>query len=996
MSLRFVLAAALFPAVAALPALGQNATRHVTGHVVDSADHRPVPVAQVMVTGTTIGAQATDSGTFSVRVPDGAKSLTVRRIGYHLTTVAINATGDTDVTVSMTRDVFQIDRQVITGVGTTISSRNAATHDPVITASQLVGAPTPTIENALEGKVPGALISDNSGAPGGGLQVQVRGTTSIYATAAGQPLYVVDGVIMSNASIPSGLNSVSSAANNTSGNGPSPQDQQTNRIADLNPNDIESMQFLEGSAASAIYGDKGASGVILITTKKGTAGKPQWDFTQRFGQYSLSNTLPVRRFTLPEAQAYNASFTTPPLDSAQVVQNYDWCHGFCDFQQSLYGNQEMSWESDLSLRGATPTTQYFVSGLTKYDNGAQINTGYNKQSIRTNVAQHVGNVLTASATMAYSASLARRGVNGNDNLGIAGYDVISYTPSFFDMAKHNADGAYVHNPYGTANAFDDAHSIQTPENVSRFTFGTNIEFKAFTTSTQNLSIIAQGGADYANQKDQFYAPSNLQVEHSALNAYPGVATIQSATNSLYNFSLSVVHTLTGIHGLQATTSAGYTGDRNALYLPDLVSQNLLPGYGNPQAGTVLSPFFQQSIVINQGFYAQEQLLVFGERLALTGGFNAERSSKDGNVNDYYPFPKASASYRLPNLFPGLDELKLRFAYGVSGTIPNYGVRFTGDSIKGYGGQLGLKSGLVGGDPNIKPETNTDFETGFDATLFRNNLTFSATVYQKRITDLLLLAKALPSSGVNQQWINGGQLTNRGIEMQLGATPVSIGQFTWVTNENFARNLAVVDNLPIPGFQPGFTAFGYTPFGGYRIEAGHSPTAFWGQASFNGAAPVIAQLGDANPAFTMGFTNDFNLGILHLHTFLDWRRGFKVSDLTEQYFDGAHNYGDTAGTAARIAAQGAGLTPYLANGDYLKLRELTLKVDLPSQFVQHVGRGFVRSASLSVSGRNLITWTAYPGLDPDVSNFSSQLTGRGQDVTPYPPTRSYFVSIDLGF
>jgi hypothetical protein len=163
-----------------------------------------------MVTGTTIGAQATDSGTFSVRVPDGAKSLTVRRIGYHLTTVAINATGDTDVTVSMTRDVFQIDRQVITGVGTTISSRNAATHDPVITASQLVGAPTPTLENALEGKVPGALISENSGAPGGGLQVQVRGTTSIYATAAGQPLYVVDGVIMSNASIPSGLNSIAS------------------------------------------------------------------------------------------------------------------------------------------------------------------------------------------------------------------------------------------------------------------------------------------------------------------------------------------------------------------------------------------------------------------------------------------------------------------------------------------------------------------------------------------------------------------------------------------------------------------------------------------------------------------------------------------------------------------------------------------------------------------------------------------------------------------
>ena len=995
MSLRSVFAAALF-AAAALPALGQGTTRHVTGRVIDASDQRPVAVAQVLVTGTTIGGQTTDSGTFSLRVPEGAQSLTVRRIGYRLTTVALAAAGDTDVTVAMTRDVFQIDRQVITGVGTTISSRNAATHDPVITASQLNGAPTPTLENALEGKVPGALISENSGAPGGGLQVQVRGTTSIYATAAGQPLYVVDGVIMSNASIPSGLNSVSSAANNTSGNGPSPQDQQTNRIADLNPNDIESMQFLEGSAASAIYGDKGAAGVILITTKKGTAGKPQWDFTQRFGQYSLSNTLPVRRFTLAQAQAFNAGYTTPPLDSAQVAQNYAWCNGFCDFQKSLYGNREMSWESDLSLRGATSTTQYYLSGLTKYDNGAQVNSGYNKQSVRTNVSQHVGNMLTASASLAYTASLARRGVNGNDNLGIAGYDAISYTPSFFDMAKHNADGSYVHNPYGTANAFDDAHAIETPENVSRFTFGTNIEFKAFTTATQSLSIIAQGGADFANQKDQFYAPSNLQVEHSALNAYPGVATIQSATNSLYNYSLSVVHTFTGIHGVQATTSAGYTGDRNELNLPDLVSQNLLPGFGNPQDGTVLSPFFQQSIVINQGFYAQEQILLFGERLALTGGLNAERSSNDGNINHYYPYPKASVSYRIPYLFAGLDELKLRFAYGVSGTVPNYGVRFTGDSIKGYGGTDGLISGLVLGDPNIKPETNTDLETGFDATLLHNNVTFSATVYQKRITNLLLLAQARPSSGADQQWINGGQLTNRGIELQLGATPVSVGPFSWVTNENFARNLAVVDNLPIPGFQPGFTAFGYTPFGGYRIVAGHSPTAFWGQASFNGAAPIIAQLGDANPAFTMGFTNELNLGFVHLHAFLDWRRGFKVSDLTEQYFDGAHNLADTALTARRIAAQGAGLTPYLANADYLKLRELTLRVELPNRLVQSVGHGYVRTASLSLSGRNLVTWTAYPGLDPDVSNFSSQLTGRGQDVTPYPPTRSYFLSIDLGF
>ena len=249
-------------------ASAQGTMRRITGRILDSADHQPLPGAQVLLTGTTIGVVTTDSGTFVLRVPSGAQSLSVRRIGYRSSTRKLTD-DQTEVTVDLLRDVLQLDQQVITGVGTAISSKNSATHDPVIVAAAISNVPTPTIENALQGKVPGALISDNSGAPGGGLQVQVRGTTSIYATAAGQPLYVIDGVIMSNASIPSGLNSVSGAAGNTSGNGPSPQDQQTNRIADINPADIESLQFLEGSAASAIYGSKGAAGVILVVAGTG-------------------------------------------------------------------------------------------------------------------------------------------------------------------------------------------------------------------------------------------------------------------------------------------------------------------------------------------------------------------------------------------------------------------------------------------------------------------------------------------------------------------------------------------------------------------------------------------------------------------------------------------------------------------------------------------------------------------------------------------------------
>ena len=993
MRARFVIAAIVSLTLAfAGHVSAQGTTRRVTGRIVDSTDHQGLAAAQVILTGTTIGAITTDSGTFTIRVPSGAQSLSVRRIGYRSSTIKLTD-DQSEITVELLRDVLHLDQQVITGVGTQISSKNAATQDPVIMASTINNVPTPTIENALEGKVPGALISDNSGAPGGGLQVQVRGTTSIYATAAGQPLYVIDGVIMSNASIPSGLNSVSGAAGNTSGNGPSPQDQQTNRIADINPADIESMQFLEGSAASAIYGSKGAAGVILITTKHGTSGKPAYSFTQRVGSYDLSNTLPVRRFTLAGAQADNIT-RGAPLTTAEVAQNYSECGGFCNFQNQLYGQTGPSYETDLSVSGALPSTEYFLSGLTKYDNGAEINTGYQKQSLRTNIVQHVASTLTVNANLAYSASLARRGVNGNDNLGISGMDNISYTPSYFDMDKQNANGSFVRNPYGVANAFDDANRILTPENVNRITAGGNVDFKPIETRRQSLEFIFQAGADYAIQKDQFYAPPDLQVETSPLSAFPGTSTYQSATNSLSNYSFSIIHVYTGIHGVSATTSVGLTHDQNALYLPDIVSQNLVSGLANQQFGVVQTSFYSQQNVDNQGFYGQEQILLFSERLAVTGGINAEASTNDGGVNRYYPYPKASASYRFPNPFSGVDEIKLRAAYGISGTVPNYGVKFDADSLRGYSGELGTKFGLVAGDPGIKPETNTDFEGGVDVTLFKGKLTFNATAYQKRITDLLLQAQALPSLGFDEQWINGGEITNQGLELQLAATPITIGKFTWVTGENFARNQAVVNSIPVPAFTPGFTAFGFSPFGGYRIQAGASPSAFWGQTLVNGV-PTLTALGDANPAFTMGFSNDFSYGRFHLHSFFDMRRGFKVSDLTEQYFDGSHNLQDTAGTNARTAAESEGLTPYLYNGDYLKLRELTLRYDLPFNFLDRMGRGLFRTASLSASGRNLITWTKYPGLDPDVSNFSNQLVGRGQDVTPYPPTRSFFLSIDLG-
>ena len=958
-------------------ASAQDQGRRITGQIIDQDDKAPVPATLVTVTGYTINTITNDAGKFTLRnVPAGAVSLTTRRIGYVSATIKLTP-DQNDYTVALAHDVLHLEQQVITGVATTISTKNSSTDDKILTSDQLNGAPTTTVEDALQGKVPGALIENNSGAPGGGLQLEIRGVTSIYGTNA-TPLYVVDGIITTNIAINSGLNALTAAGSAAGTGAPGTQDQSVNRIADLNPADLEAIEVMESAAASAIYGDKAAAGVVLITTKHGQAGKPKINASQKFGTFNLNHEVPVLH--VPLSLAYTQG-TAAGMSKPQILADYNACNGFCDFQKSLYGGGELSYESDVSIAGGSDNTQYFLSGLAKYDNGIELNTGYNKQSARANVVQHFGSTITGSLNLTYAADQTRRGINGNDNLGISGYDNLAYAPSWYNMAAHLPNGSYVPEPFGfNGNAYDVAARSRTPEVVNRLIGGANIDWKVFSTNSMTLDVVAQGGADHANIHDQFYVPPDEAVELN--NSYQGVATFQAAYIQNTNYSVSLVHRLTGVSGISATTSIGLTRDKTQWQQSNNTGEGLPLGQTQYTFGIFQVPFQHEEETNNQAFYGQEQLLLLSDRLTLSGGLNAERSSNNGGIDRYYLFPKGGASFRLPNLVTGLDELKLRFSYGQAGTVPNYGVKFNEEQLALINGINGERFGTIVGDPHIRPETNTGIETGFDLTMFKSRAQLSATVYQKRITNLLLQAGLAPSSGATNQWINGGQITDQGLDLSLTARPIVVGLFSWETTENFARNYARVDNLPIPGFIAG-SAFGQ---GNYRVEVGASPTAIWVNN------PGQIQSGNAEPAYTVGFGNDLNYGPLHLHTFLDLRRGQAAINLTQNYYD---SFGNSPDTAAQTYRLNHASFAYVEDASFLKLREVTLRYDLPSRFVRSASQGLVGTATLSVSGRNLRTWTKYVGPDPEVSNFGTQLLGRGQDVTPYPPSRSYFISIDLG-
>jgi TonB-dependent SusC/RagA subfamily outer membrane receptor len=307
-------------------------------------------------------------------------TLRFRRLGYRSVDRAL--TPDiAEVNVSLERDVLQLETQVVTGEATSVARRNVANDVAVVSAQDLERAPTPTIENALQGKVAGAYIQANSGAPGGGMQVQLRGVTTINASV--DPLYVIDGVIVSNEAIAPNTNAITEASG---GANPSlTQDNAVNRIADLNPADIERIEILKGASASAIYGSKAANGVVIITTKQGVAGRPQFNVTQRLGTSDLANKFGSRNWTLEDATA-----TFGP-EVAPMVQN-----GTTDFEEELFGENPLSYETDISVRGGSNTTRYFVSGLVKEDGGIMEGTGYKKQSLRLNLTQNFGSRITAN------------------------------------------------------------------------------------------------------------------------------------------------------------------------------------------------------------------------------------------------------------------------------------------------------------------------------------------------------------------------------------------------------------------------------------------------------------------------------------------------------------------------------------------------------------------------------------------------------------------------
>lgn len=989
-----VCAAGLWPAGRA--SAQDTQTRPVTGTVTRAAG-QPIEYATVLVKGTARGTQTDAAGAFRLVVPAGPLTLTARAIGFLPKDVPLGA-ADNTVTINMVEDPAKLEQIVVTGVATGVSKRSAATSTEILGA-ELTRGPATTVDQALQGKVPSANIQTNSGAPGGGVQVQIRGVNT--AIGATDPVFVVDGVLYSNAQVPTGLYSVTQSGT-VSGSGPA-QDDASNRLADLNPADIETIEVLPSAAASSIYGSKAANGVVVITTKRGKAGKTVANITQRVGESALLRGPGTRRYDLPTALSQFSS------DSA-IILGIAAANGgklpFYDHLQEIAGQKPINYETLLDLSGGTPNTRYYISGGIASEGGIMRNSDATRQALRVNLDQRLAPKLEANFTSSFAHSVANRGVANNDNSGASVPYAIAYIPGFLNIQPVN--GIYPHLPitYKGSNPLQTLQYTTDRENINHFTGGGHSTYQALTSDHHSLQLVAGGGIDYFNDNATVIAPAFLYFQ--ANQAQPGTSTLGGGNSRQYNWNLNAIHTYT-VDVIKATTSVGSSFEDRELDLSRSSTFGLGGATRNIDQGVTVNPFELNSHERTLSFYGQEQLTGLSDRALLEIGVRGERSSANGNANKYFFYPKIAGSYRLPQFLPAGTEIKLRAAYGVTGNQPLFGQKFTLLNCSPIGGVVGCGVGNSAGvnntfgDANIRPETTREVEFGTDVTSWNGRADLEVTFFHRRTSDLFLPRTPAPSTGFGTLIANGGEFQNEGLEIAGTITPWQTGNSSWTFQTSFSSLHNTVVSLPFPSFRPSTAGFGLA-FGEFLVQPGRPITQLIGQIGYdttNGKF-IVGYMGQLNPDYRWSFTNTVNLGRFTVAALLDWQKGGVEENQTLSLYD-CNNLAPDGSTPAGIARENAcnagppigGIaTPFVQSTTFLKLRELRVAYDLPIG----AARSFFGSegVTLSASGRNLFVVTNYFGYDPEVSNYGKQAITRGVDLGQYPPSRRFLFSVTARF
>ena len=959
----------------------------VTGTVTDDSS-QPLPGVTVIVKGTTTGSATDFDGNYSISANNG-DVLVFSFIGFE--TQEISVTGNV-INVIMEAGIA-LDEIVITGLATSIKRSNAANAVATVSAEDLAGrTPAQTLDGALAGKFTGAQITAASGAPGGGMSVKLRGVTSINGN--GQPLYIIDGVYVNNNTVfAGGLNDVSNAAGGGASTTDS-QDNASNRIADINPDDIANIEILKGASASAIYGSRAAAGVIIITTKKGKQGETKVNFSQAVGFNEAVNLLGQRNWTAALAESvYGEGALFTAAESAGTL---------IDYEDEIYGEKGFITNTSVSVSGGSEKTSFFGSFTNNEEDGIVKRTGAKKQSFRLNLDHNISDNVKLSLTGNYLSTSADRGFFNNDNSNTTiGVSLLFTRP--WDFLLPDSDGNYPDHPANSSNQIHTRDVMTNNESVRRLIGGASLDVNLLKTDNQSLKLLLRAGVDTYTLTTTVFFPRDLQFMSPAVGGVDGLSSIGTTQNTDSNYSAFLVHNYTSDENVSFTTQAGVTNEQFSQNTVRVTSTGLIASEQNvDQAANVATDQFRLEQE-DFGFFVQEEVN-YQDKFIATLGIRGDKSSNNGDANEFFYYPKASVALNLHQFdfwsSELLNQFKIRAAYGEAGNFAPNGALFTTFLNSLIGGNAGVITPATLGDPTIQPERQKEFEIGFDAGLFDNRVTLEYSYYDKRVEDLILQADNEPSSGFSFRWANSGALKNTGHEVGLNVKAFDTEDFTWDSAVSWFTNESKITELTVNSFDT--QGFG-TGLGTFRIEEGKSATQIVG----NDVNGNVVALGDAEPDFQMSFNNSFKYKDFTLSFLWHWKKGgdnVNLSRLLSDFGGTSADYDglnvDPAGATPngdfRIGAfLGGNAEPFVEDASYLKLREVGLYYNLSQNTLDKVFNGFVDSIKVGLSGHNIISIFDYNSYDPEVSNFGSAAAGIGIEVAPFPSSRRFMFHVSVG-
>jgi TonB-dependent starch-binding outer membrane protein SusC len=1045
-------------------------TKTITGIVTSSENKQPVASASVTVKGTTNGTTTDADGKYKITVDSKATTLVFSSASFISYEIRIN--NQTTINTELIAEVKALDDVVVVGYST-VKRKDLTGSVSSVGSKQLRDFPLSSAAEALQGKLAGVQLISSEGAPGAEILVRVRGGGSI--TQDNSPLYIVDGVQVENA------------------------------LSVISPQDIASVDVLKDASTTAIYGARGANGVVIITTKSGRNGKTQVSYNGTIGYRQLPDFMDVMKpydFVLWQYERTRGSAT----DSSSFAQTYGTTWDtlanykntkFINWQDEVFGRKAKFTTHNVSVNGGNASTTFNLSISANKEEGIQLFSGFDRKTVNFKIDHKASEKLRVGFTARYldqqidGVGTTNSGTRTTNRLRHA----INYRPFELERPGFGIDD------------FDEAYYLASAGATNPVIL-TEAEYRKQTTKAiyltgyfnynilKNLSFRSTIGYDNATvRSDLFYGKITGTARNFA--SLPVASIGQQYNNTLSNSNVLQYtlnnfkkhHDITVLAGQEVVDVRSKQNSLETRYFPaDISPLKALANMqlGAPPTGTTNPPSvvtsFEEPPARIASFFGRFSY-AYDDKYLLNLNVRADRSSKFSSENGTLVFPSGSVAWRFSKekLFENikwLNDGKLRFGYGSVGNnrIGNLLYR----QLYGVTGQYAFVHSIIPGfapsalaNPDLRWEKNVTRNFGVDLALFKNKVQLTVDMYKNSAEDLLLQVAIPPTTGYTAQLQNIGATSNRGIEIQLGATPFQSKNFTWNSNFNIAFNKNRVENLGGVAFQtknsgwqgsdgvddylvqvgqPVGLMYGFVTDGFYKIDefdynattalytlkAGIASNGVYGAPQpgmlkwkdLNGDGTITPDgdrqvIGNANPKFTGGWSNQFTYKNFDLSFFMNFVVGNDIYNANKlEWTDGAfpglnmlsimnerwtniNSNGQRVTDPVELAKLNANAKIWspvrvqrwwlhswaIEDGSYLRLNNVTLGYTLPKSVLNKM-----KISSLRIYGtvNNLATFTNYSGYDPDVTARRSDPLTPGVDFAAYPRARTWLFGVNVTF